>query len=90
MIVQAITTKFLPGTEWRGSRVKATAAAGSVILNWEHGLNIERNHAAAAKALAEKFGWRGNWHGGGLPDARSFVWICVADAPAFQTEEKAS
>lgn len=89
MIVQAIVTKFLPVTNRRGSRVKATAAAGSVTLNWEHGLNIERNHAAAAKALAEKFGWRGDWYGGGMPDAHSFVWIAASsEGFAFRTEEK--
>lgn len=85
MIVQAITTRFFPASNVRGSRVKATAIAGSMTLQWEHGLGIEPNHAAAARALAEKFGWHGNWHGGGLPDGHSFVWVAASEAPAFQT-----
>jgi hypothetical protein len=76
LIRQAITTKFLPVTNTRPSRVKATADAGSVTLSWDHGVNIDENHARAAKALADKFGWRGAWYQGALHDG-GFCFVCV-------------
>ena len=68
----AIQTKFLPCTNYRGSRVKAWCQAGSVVLSWDHALNVEENHEKAAKALAAKVDWTheryGVLVGGALPD----------------------
>ena len=64
---QAIQTKFLGPTNTRGARVKAIADAGSITVSWDHRLNIQDNHRAAAVALARKFGWGDDWTGGGLP-----------------------
>jgi hypothetical protein len=75
MICQAIVTKYIGASNTRSSRVKATAAAGSVTLNWDHSLNIEANHAKAAKALADKFKWSGHWFGGGLPDDKGYCYV---------------
>ncbi len=61
---QAITTKFFGPGNVRGSRVKATAQAGSITLAWDHALNPDQNHVAAAQALATKLDWSGKWHGG--------------------------
>lgn len=66
---QAIETKFLGPTDKRGSRVKATADAGSIILDWDHRLNAAQNHCAAARALAQKLDWKGVWSGGALNDS---------------------
>ena len=55
--MQAIITKYMGPTDTKGSRIKATAAAGSITLGWDHALNSEGNHNAAARALCEKFGW---------------------------------
>jgi hypothetical protein len=74
--MQAIITKFFGPTNVRDSRVKATAAAGSVILDWDHALNPEQNHCAAAKALAAKFNWTGDYHGGGLHSG-DMVWVAI-------------
>jgi hypothetical protein len=77
--MQAIQTEYLGPTNVRGSRVKATAQAGSITLNWDNALNPDRNHKAAALALATKLGWNyGIWHGGGLPDA-GMAWVCACD-----------
>lgn len=65
--MQAITTKFHPCTNLRPSRVSATAEAGRVTLSWDHGLNVDQNHLAAAVALCRKFGWKGEIVGGHLP-----------------------
>ncbi len=66
---QAITTKYLGPTDYRGARVKAQAQAGAVTVNWDHALNPEANHRAAAMALASKYGWTGQWVVGALPDS---------------------
>ncbi len=55
--MQAITTKFVNPTDTKGSRIKATAEAGSVTVAWDYDLNTEGNHTAAAKALCAKLGW---------------------------------
>jgi hypothetical protein len=70
---QAITTKYLGPTDVRGSRVKATAEAGSVTLSWDDALGLYENHSAAAIALANKFNWGGTWYGGGTADGYVFV-----------------
>lgn len=81
---QAIITKYIGPASVRGSRVKATAAAGSITLSWDGALNRDANHCAAAKALAEKFGWAGHWLAGGLPDG-STVFVCATPGMAFTT-----
>jgi hypothetical protein len=88
-ILQAIVTKYIGPTDTRGSRVKATAAAGSVTLHWDSALNSESNHAAAAQALANKYGWRGAWYCGGMPNDSGYVFVCNGgDDPVFATEGK--
>jgi hypothetical protein len=81
---QAITTKYLGPSNVRGSRIKASAAAGSVIVSYDDSLNSENAHAAAAAKLAEKFGWTGKYYIGGLPDDRGYVFVCADDVPAFE------
>ncbi|MBB3980109.1 hypothetical protein GGQ64_005356 [Rhizobium azooxidifex] len=76
---QAIVTKFLGPTNFRGSRVKATASAGSVTVSWSHALNSQQNHDAAAKALAVKLDWKGAWFAGGMPDETGNVYVWSAD-----------
>jgi hypothetical protein len=78
---QAIVTKYLGPTNFRGSRVKATASAGSVTVSWDHALDAESNHVAAAKALAVKYGWRGEWTGGGTENG--YVFAEVGTSPEF-------
>lgn len=88
MIVQAIVTKFIGPTNHRGSRIKATAAAGSVTVSYNHALNIEANHAKAAEALANKFEWAGTWYQGGMPGDRGYCFVSGSPAEtgfAFET-----
>lgn len=89
MIFQAITTRYIGPTNTRGSRIKATAAAGSVTLHYDDSLSSSVNHARAAEALANRFKWRGSWYGGGMPDDRGNVYVCVmtlSDDAAFTTQ----
>lgn len=72
--MQAIRTVYLSATERSGARVKATAAAGSVTLPYDHSLrhDLEANHRLAAEALVTKMGWNADGYGnlisGCLPD----------------------
>ena len=77
--MQAITTKYIAASNYRGSRIVAQAEAGKVYLSWEHGLNQDNNHLAAAVALAKKFGWKGQIVGGHLPRTNSshMAWVFV-------------
>jgi hypothetical protein len=77
---QAIQTKYIGPTNVKGSRCKAWAQAGSVLLAWDDALNSEQNHVRAAEALAAKFHWFGAWHMGALPEpARGFCFVCADD-----------
>ena len=75
---QAIVTKYLGATDFRGARVKATAYAGSVTVSWDDALNVEANHSRAAEALATKWGWTGKWFGGSTPDDRGYCFVGVS------------
>lgn len=56
--MKAIYTKFIPATNYRSSRVKATDEDGnSKVLDWEHGLDTIGNHRAVAVALIKKMKW---------------------------------
>ena len=82
MSVQAIVTKYIGPRSVKGSRVKATAQAGSVTLDWDDTLNPDGNHIAAARALASRYGWSGNWHQGALPDGTT-VFVSETTGPTF-------
>ena len=61
--MQAILTKFLPATNYKGTRIKATCAAGSITVDYhsvdEGGIfNDEARHVAVARMLMKKI-WGG-------------------------------
>ena len=84
-VYQAITTKFIAPTNFKGSRVKATAQAGSITLHWSHALNSEDNHTAAAEALAIKLDWKGAWHSGAMPNSSGYTFV-VSTEPMFTVQ----
>lgn len=49
-----IKTKYLPCTDTRGSRIKATCQAGSVSIPYDHSLSGADLHWEAVKALLAK------------------------------------
>lgn len=56
--MQAIQTRYLGPTNYRGSRIKATADAGSITVGYDHSKNMgEDVHRVAAEALLVKLGW---------------------------------
>lgn len=78
-MAKAIVTKFHPANARRGSRVSATTEGGKrphrVSIPFDHGASDP--HVEAARALAEKLGWKGRWVGGGLPDGKGDAFVCV-------------
>jgi hypothetical protein len=55
--MKAIKTKYLGPTDTKGSRVKATCDAGSVVIGYDSALSTEDNHRNAKNLLCDKFGW---------------------------------
>lgn len=53
--MQAIITHYLPATNTRCSRIKASCARGSVIISYDSGYSDERAHTKAADELVNKF-----------------------------------
>ena len=83
-MLAAIETKFIGPTNCRPSRVKATCQAGSLTLSWDDALDIDGNHQAAAKALARKLNWAGQWIGGHLPRGYVFVLVKTYNRPGHE------
>ncbi len=81
---RAIRTRFVGPTNTRGSRVIADAGdrASRVVLDWDHALNSEQNHATAAVAVTEKMGWTGEYYtplvGGGY--GMDTYWVFTSEA----------
>lgn len=73
---QAIRTRYHGPGNIRGARITARADAGSVTLGWDHGLNPEENHRAAAQALMAKMNWPDAIAGGVLHDG-TYAWVLV-------------
>jgi hypothetical protein len=74
--MQAIVVKYLGPTNFRGSRYKAVAQAGSLTLGGDMRYGSDENARRAADALIAKLGWRyGEWLEGTLPDG-SYVYVC--------------
>lgn len=71
---QAIQVKYLGPTNYRGSRYKATASAGSVTVSTDNALSTEGNVIAAAQALCDKFGWPKDMVCGQLADG-TYVFV---------------
>jgi 7-cyano-7-deazaguanine synthase in queuosine biosynthesis len=63
----------------------ARAAAGRIVINYDHALNTEGNHAKAAEQLARKFNWTGSYYQGGMPDSSGYCFVCVSDRDLVAT-----
>jgi len=78
--LQSIQTRYLPPTNSRGSRIKATTASGlSTSIPYPHELSGADCHAAAVKALLVKHGfhWADRWAVGASIDGRGYVFVPV-------------
>lgn len=92
--MQAIKTKYLGATDYRGARVKATSDAGQITIPWSYDLGTEANHDSARKALQlklavngeRKYGynflsdpWLRPMVGGALPNNEGYAFVFVGD-----------
>jgi hypothetical protein len=78
---QAITTKYHPPTNTRGSRISAQCDAGRLSLPWDDALDSDGNHRAAAAALIKRLGWddRAWAYGSAGHSARGETFVPVLD-----------
>lgn len=53
--MQAIQTHYLPATNCKGSRIKATCERGSITIDYPHDLSGDEVHRAAVHALIARF-----------------------------------
>lgn len=53
--MQAIITKYIPATNTKPSRIKASCERGSLIQSIDHSLNDGENHRSACDALCAQF-----------------------------------
>ena len=61
--MQAIITKYLCPTNNKGSRIKASCEAGSIMVPYHYEFDITMAHNYAANCLVNKLGWNSNYHG---------------------------
>lgn len=75
---QSITTKYFGPTDRTGSRIKATSSGGlSKTVPYDHALDLDNNHKAAAVALCKKQGWTGRIAVGGAAKGTGNVFVFV-------------
>ena len=77
--MQAIETKYIGPTNTKGSRIKASAQAGSVTVGYEH-RGSDKEHDAALRALVTKLEWWGVWARGAKVDGTGNVYVCISRA----------
>lgn len=74
MYYRAILTKYLPATNFRGSRITAWDSEGHrVTQSYNSGVSTEEAHQQVAYALRDKMNWKGKLIGGGLKTG--MVWV---------------
>jgi len=75
--MQTITTKYLPATNCRVLRVRATTESGiSITLERSTGAahSIDADHCIAAQRLKDSLGWVDAMQGGHTKDGMVFVF----------------
>lgn len=76
--VQAVVTRYLGPTNYRGARIKATASAGTVTIPYPYELDERQAHWAAASKLIDHYEWpQENWACGGMPDKSRDSYVFV-------------
>ena len=70
--MQTITTKYLPATSYRPSRVVAKASGGARLVQSVD--QYEEGHIIVAAALKKKLGWTGRMVGGDTKTGKVFVF----------------
>ena len=73
--MQTIATKYHGHTGTKGSKISATASGAGkrVYVPYDHALDIDGNHKAAALKLMSELNWTGRFIGGHTKDGMVFV-----------------
>ena len=87
--MQYIETKYLPATNTKGSRIRATTSYGrdEIVIPYDYSLDIEQAHAKAAMQLAKKLDWTGDYAAGGNDTGYVFTIIGKFNTYTAQKEE---
>lgn len=73
---KCISTKYVPPSNVRGSRIKADDGDGNTyIMHVDHSLQTDQNHAMACRALCEKMGWGGDMVGAWHQGLQRYFWV---------------
>jgi len=85
--MQYISTKFLPATDTKGSRIKATCSFSndSIIRSYDYSLDVEKAHAKVAIELAKKMEWDGEYASGG--NDSGYIFAFIGNSNVYSTEE---
>jgi hypothetical protein len=76
--MKAIITKYLPSTNTRGSRIKATAEGlPSLTIPYPYELSGEACHRLAAETLATKYWSNTELRSGSMPDGKGYAFVIV-------------
>ena len=70
----AIETKYYGPTNSRGSKIIAKTTNHRLTVSYDHGLDLDENHAAAAVALCRKMYWTGELLGSSTKAGMVFVF----------------
>lgn len=81
-MLHAITVKKLPATNTKDDRLVASCPGKRVVLPWSYELEHEANYAKAAKLLALKLGWQGNFHAGVVSNG-DYIFV-LSQEPSFR------
>jgi hypothetical protein len=74
--MHAIQVKLIAPTNTRGARFKAIDGEGnSITVPFDYALNSGANHIEAARALAEKMKWAGEWVQGFIGGVSVYVRV---------------
>ena len=76
---QAIIVKYIGPTNTRETRLRASYAGGSIIVDWNYDVSYERNYANAARVLAIRLKWCGRYAHGTIPDGRHVFLMMPGD-----------
>ena len=75
----SLVAKYLPPTNWRGSRVAVCRADGGrdplrLVVSWDYSLGNGENYAAAFSQYIARQNWGGSWIMGSTE--RGYVAVC--------------
>ena len=87
--MQAITSKVLPATENRGTKIKATAANGkSATVSYYDYDSVEEASDDAVRLVCKAMGWTGTLVRGSTQGGWVYVWVDARSELLTVTENR--